>query len=132
MPVAVVEAKNNNHTVSHGIQQALGYAEIPEVPSAFSSNGNAFASHNKTPARGEEIESEFPLEAFPSPQELWRRYKKYRDIEEQAEKLVVQPYHEDISGKELRYYQVEAINRTVEAVANGKRRVLLVMATGTG
>ena len=132
VPLAVVEAKDNNHTVSHGIQQALGYAEILEVPSAFSSNGDAFASHNKVPTAGEDIEREFPLESFPQPQELWRRYKTFRGIEDNEEKLVVQPYHEDLSGKEPRYYQVDAINRTVEAVASGKTRVLLVMATGTG
>lgn len=132
VPVAVVEAKDNNHTVSHGIQQALGYAEILKVPSAFSSNGDAFASHNKVPAAGEDIETEFSLEAFPLPKVLWDRYKKFRGIEDQAEPLVVQPYYEDPSGKEARYYQVEAINRTVEAVASGKLRVLLVMATGTG
>jgi len=132
VPVAVVEAKDNHHTVSHGIQQALGYAEILDVPSAFSSNGDAFASHNKAPASGEDIETEFPLESFPPPQELWQRYKTYRGIKDDAEKLVVQPYHLDVSGKEPRYYQVEAINRTIEAVASGKKRVLLVMATGTG
>ncbi len=132
VPIAVVEAKDNNHIVSHGIQQALGYAEILEVPSAFSSNGDAFASHNKAPSTGEEIETEFSLDAFPAPQELWQRYKRYRGIEDDAEKLVVQPYHTDVSGKEPRYYQVEAINRTVEAVASGNKRVLLVMATGTG
>lgn len=132
VPIAVVEAKDNNHAVSHGIQQALSYAEILNVPSAFSSNGDAFASHNKVPSAPEQIETQFPLEAFPPPQELWRRYKKFRGIDDNAEKLVVQPYHEDSSGKEPRYYQVEAINRAVEAVASGKRRVLLVMATGTG
>jgi len=132
VPVGVVEAKDNNHAVSHGIQQALGYAEILEVPSAFSSNGDAFASHNKAPEPGEDIETEFPLASFPPPGELWRRYKKVRSIEDAAEKMVVQPYYEDLSGKEPRYYQVEAINRTVEAVASGQRRVLLVMATGTG
>lgn len=132
VPVAVVEAKDNNHTVSQGIQQALGYAAILDVPSAFSSNGDAFASHNKALAAGAEIETEFPLESFPSPQELWKRYKTYRRIEDSAEQLVVQPYHLDVSGKEPRYYQVEAINRTVEAVAGGMKRVLLVMATGTG
>lgn len=132
VPVAVVEAKDNNHTVSHGIQQALGYAQILEVPSAFSSNGDAFASHNKVPAAGEDIETEFPLESFPPPKELWKRYKSFRGIEDKAEALVVQPYHADTSGKEPRYYQVDAINRAVEAIANGKKRVLLVMATGTG
>lgn len=132
VPVAVIEAKDNIHSVSHGIQQALGYAEILKVPSAFSSNGDAFASHNKAPAAGEDIETEFPLEAFPGPAELWKRYKTFRGIEDQAEKLVVQPYYEDPSGKEPRYYQIEAINRTIEAVAGGRPRVLLVMATGTG
>ncbi|HIJ80704.1 MAG TPA: DEAD/DEAH box helicase family protein [Desulfuromonadales bacterium] len=132
IPVAIVEAKDNNHTVSHGIQQALGYAEILEVPSAFSSNGDAFASHNKVPAAGADIETEFPLEAFPQPEELWRRYKTFRGISDDAEKLVLQPYHEDLTGKEPRYYQVDAINRTIEAVASGQKRVLLVMATGTG
>lgn len=132
VPIAVVEAKDNNHTVGQGIQQALGYAEILNVPSAFSSNGDAFASHNKIPEASEPIETEFPLESFPPPQELWRRYKGFRGIEDSAEKLVIQPYHDDPSGKEPRYYQVEAINRTIEAIARGKRRVLLVMATGTG
>jgi type I restriction enzyme R subunit len=120
VPVAVVEAKDNNHTVSHGIQQALGYAEILEIPSAFSSNGDAFASHNKVPVPGEDIETEFPLQSFPPPKELWKRYKQYRGIADDAEKLVVQPYHDDLTGKEPRYYQVDAINRTIEAVAAGK------------
>lgn len=132
VPVAVVEAKDNKHSVSQGMQQALGYADILEVPSAFSSNGDAFASHNKMPATGEPIEAEIPLDAFPTPDDLWQRYKAYRGIDDQAEALVVQPYHEDSSGKGPRYYQVEAINRTVEAVASGKKRALLVMATGTG
>lgn len=132
VPLAIVEAKDNNKTVSHGMQQALGYAEILEVPSAFSSNGDAFASHNKVPEDGEDIETQFPLEKFPSPQTLWNRYKKFRNISEDAEKLVVQPYYPDTIGKEARYYQVEAINRVVEAVARGENRVLLVMATGTG
>ncbi|MBT3045998.1 MAG: DEAD/DEAH box helicase family protein [Candidatus Thiodiazotropha sp. (ex Clathrolucina costata)] len=132
IPVAVIEAKDNNHTVSHGMQQALGYVEILKVPSAFSSNGDAFASHNKVPGTGEDIETEFALEEFPPPQTLWQRYKQFRGIEDEAEELVVQPYHVDSSGKEPRYYQVEAINRTIEAVAKGQPRVLLVMATGTG
>ena len=132
IPVAVVEAKDNNYSISHGIQQALGYAEILQIPSAFSSNGDAFASHNKVPKESEETETEFPLNAFPPPDMLWRRYKIFRGIEDKDEELVVQPYHIDTSGKEPRYYQVEAINRTIEAVAKGRPRVLLVMATGTG
>src|SRR6266404_2960536 len=78
VPIAVVEAKDNNHTVSHGLQQALGYAEILNIPSAYSCNGDAFASHNKVPAASEDIETQFPLEAFPAPGLLWRRYKAYR------------------------------------------------------
>ncbi|TNF06691.1 MAG: DEAD/DEAH box helicase [Gammaproteobacteria bacterium] len=132
VPVAVVEAKDNNHTVSHGMQQALGYAEILEVPSAFSSNGDAFASHNKVAIPSAEIETEFPLDSFPSPQQLWERYKIFRGITDQEEQLVVEPYYDDGSGKEPRYYQTEAINRVVEAVAKGDKRLLLVMATGTG
>ena len=132
VPVSVVEAKDNKHTVSSGMQQALGYADIMQVPSAFSSNGDAFASHNKVPAEGDDIETQFPLEDFPSPDELWERYKKYHSIEDEDEKLVLQPYYEDSSTKEPRYYQVDAINRSVEAVARGQKRILLVMATGTG
>lgn len=130
--VAVIESKTNNYTVSHGMQQALGYANILGVPSAFSSNGDAFASHNKVAVDGEEIETEFPLENFPSPEELWKRYKKMHNIKEDEEQLVLQPFYSDGSNKEPRYYQVEAINRTIEAVARGEKRILLVMATGTG
>ncbi|HHJ14776.1 MAG TPA: DEAD/DEAH box helicase [Gammaproteobacteria bacterium] len=132
IPVAVVEAKDNKHTISQGLQQALGYAEILNVPSVFSSNGDAFGGHNKVPAPGESIETEIPLYQFPDPQTLWGRYKRWRGIDDAAEPLVTQPYYEDISGKEPRYYQAEAINRTIEAVARGQKRVLLVMATGTG
>ncbi|MGV6818760.1 MAG: EcoAI/FtnUII family type I restriction enzme subunit R, partial [Thiotrichales bacterium] len=132
VPLAVVEAKDNKHTISHGLQQALGYAEILNVPSAFSSNGDAFASHNKTAQAGQPIETELPLDQFPTPAVLWQRYKKWRGIEDESEALVTQPYHDDGSGKEPRYYQVEAINRSIEAVARHQKRVLLVMATGTG
>lgn len=132
VPIAVVEAKDNNHTVSQGLQQALGYAQILDVPSAFSSNGDAFASHNKKPADGEEIECQLQLDAFPSPLTLWKRYKSYRGIADSEEAVVLEPYHEDTSGKGPRYYQADAINRTIEAVASGQKRVLLVMATGTG
>lgn len=135
VPIGVVEAKDNNHTVSHGMQQALGYSEILEVPSTFSSNGDAFASHNKVPLPGEDIETEFPLENFPTPKELWQRYKKFRGIEDDEEELVLEPYHDDGKGKEPRYYQTEAINRVIEKIAKGgedSKRLLLVMATGTG
>jgi len=130
--IAVIEAKDNSFSVSHGMQQALGYADILGVPSAFSSNGDAFASHNKSVKEGEDIETEFPLENFPTPEEIWKRYKKYHNIEDSQQELILQPYYTDGSGKEPRYYQVEAINRTIEAVAKGQNRILLVMATGTG
>ncbi|MCR4029821.1 MULTISPECIES: EcoAI/FtnUII family type I restriction enzme subunit R [Flavobacterium] len=130
--VAVIEAKDNSFSVSHGMQQALGYAEILGVPSAFSSNGNGFSSHNKVTENGEEIETEFPLENFPTPEVLWKRYKKYHKLENVQEELILEPYYSDGSGKEPRYYQVEAINRTIEAVAKGQTKILLVMATGTG
>ena len=130
--IAVVESKENNYSVSSGMQQALGYASILGVPSAFSSNGDAFASHNKVPKEGEDIETEFPLTQFPGPQELWERYKQFHNIKDSEEKLILQPSYNDGSGKEPRYYQVEAINRTIEAVARGEKRILLVMATGTG
>jgi type I restriction enzyme R subunit len=132
LPVAVVEAKDNNHTISHGMQQALGYAELLQVPLAFSSNGDAFASHNKTAAEGEDIETTFDFDCFPSPKELWNRYKLFHQIGDGQEDLILQPYHSDGSNKEPRYYQTDAINRTVEAVARGQKRILLVMATGTG
>lgn len=132
VPIAVIEAKDNNHTISDGMQQALGYADLLDVPCAFSSNGDGFASHNKTAVPGEEIETEFDLDIFPSPDELWRRYKLFRGITDAQEALVTEPYYDDGSKKEPRYYQVEAINRVVEKVAQGDKRLLLVMATGTG
>jgi len=131
-PIAVIEAKDNKHTISQGMQQALGYAEILQAPSVFSSNGDAFASHNKVAPDGEDIETQFPLESFPPPEDIWKRYKSYRGMEDQDESLLIQPYHSDGSGKEPRYYQIEAINRTIEAITRGQKRVLLVMATGTG
>lgn len=132
VPIAIVEAKDNHHAASHGMPQALGYADILDVPSAFSSNGDAFASHNKVPDPGEDIECEFPLDAFPSPEEIWNRYKKHRNISDPEEALVLEPYHMDAYGKEPRYYQSEAINRVIEGVAKGDDRLLLVMATGNG
>jgi type I restriction enzyme, R subunit len=132
VPVAVVEAKENNYTISHGLQQALGYAEMLDVPCAFSSNGDGFASHDKTAAEGEDTETEFVLDAFPSPGEMWARYKRFRGITELQEALVTEPYYDDGAGKEPRYYQAEAINRVIEKIAQGEKRLLLVMATGTG
>lgn len=131
-PIGVVEAKENKHTISSGMQQALGYAEIMNIPSAFSSNGDGFASHNKVPADGGDIEIEFGMENFPAPHVLWSRYKEFRGIEDDNADIIQSPYYVDSSGKEPRYYQTEAINRTIEAVAKEQDRILLVMATGTG
>jgi type I restriction enzyme R subunit len=91
VPVAVIEAKDNHHTVSQGLQQALAYAALLDVPSAYSSNGDAFASHNKVPPRGEDIETQFALDLFPISDVLWRRYKRYRDIDDREELLVSSP-----------------------------------------
>ena len=132
MPIAIVEAKDNGHSISSGLQQALGYAAILNLPTAFSSNGDGFASHNRAAPEGEDIEIELALDAFPQPQALYDRYRQFHGISNDETALVEQPYYVESSGKEPRYYQVEAINRTIEAVAKGQRRVLLVMATGTG
>ena len=132
LPLAIVEAKDNKHGVSDGLQQALGYAEILNLPSAFSSNGDGFAQHNRAAQEGEETETAFGMELFPGADTLYDRYRRFHGIEPKEQPLVEQPYYLDSAGKEPRYYQVEAINRTIEAIAKGQRRVLLVMATGTG
>ena len=100
LPVAVLEAKDNGHSVGHGMQQALGYADIMQVPTAFSSNGDGFEQHNKHPSPGEPIETSHALNAFPSPSDLWERYKAYRGIEDGEQELLMEPYHDDGSGKE--------------------------------
>ncbi|WP_196888875.1 EcoAI/FtnUII family type I restriction enzme subunit R [Aureivirga sp. CE67] len=132
VPIAVIEAKTNSHTLKSGIQQALGYGNTLDIPFVFSSNGDGFYFHDKTATDGQ-IEKELSLDEFPSPQELWQKYKKYKGIEtEEQEQVVTQDYFSDNSGRTPRYYQQIAINRTVEAVAKNQKRILLVMATGTG
>jgi type I restriction enzyme R subunit len=132
IPIAIVEAKDNKHSVSAGIQQGLEYAKILDIPFVFSSNGDGFLFHDKTQTSGN-IETELDNNSFPSPQELWAKYKKYKGIETpEAEKLVEQDYFFDGSGRTPRYYQQNAINRTLEAIAKGQDRIILVMATGTG
>ncbi|GJH13587.1 DEAD/DEAH box helicase [Caballeronia novacaledonica] len=128
IPLAVVEAKDNNHTVRAGIQQALDYAAMLDVPFAFSSNGDAFLFHDKTLHDGE-LEREIPLDAFPSPEVLWQRYLSWKGIASNVEPLYAQDYY---PGKPARYYQLNAVNRAIEAVAKKQSRILLVMATGTG
>ncbi|WP_372161162.1 EcoAI/FtnUII family type I restriction enzme subunit R [Xanthomonas axonopodis pv. cyamopsidis] len=131
LPLAVIEAKDNKHTVGSGMQQALGYADALDVPFVFSSNGDGFLFHDRT-ATGDKVESELTLDQFPSPEELWRRYCLWKGLGEDARQVVESPYYDDGSSRSPRYYQINAINRTIEAVANGQNRILLVMATGTG
>lgn len=130
-PLAVIEAKDNNHGVGAGMQQALGYAESLDVPFVFSSNGDGFLFHDRT-GTGGQVETELTLDQFPSPNELWQRYCQWKDLDAAACQKVEFPYYDDGSGRSPRYYQSNAINRTVEAVARGQDRILLVMATGTG
>ncbi len=130
-PIAVIEAKDNNHSIGDGMQQALDYAETLDVPFAFSSNGDGFLFHDGT-GLTTPLESELSLDAFPPPEELWQRYKTWKEMDHSVEQVVDQPYYTDVGGKEPRYYQRVAINRTVEAIAKGQSRILLVMATGTG
>lgn len=131
LPIAVIEAKDNKHSLGSGMQQALGYAEALDVPFVFSSNGDGFLFHDRS-GTGSQVETELSLDQFPSPDELWRRYCQWKGLDDQAQKRIEAPYYDDGSGRIPRYYQMNAINRTVEAVARGQDRVLLVMATGTG
>lgn len=113
------------------MQHALEYADILQLPFIFTSNGDSFVFHDKT--NNLKIEEEISLDSFPSPDELWSKYLKYKNQEEpEKRKIVEQDYHIDESGMNPRYYQVNAVNRTIEAIANGQNRILLVMATGTG
>ena len=131
IPIALIEAKANNHSVGAGMPQGLGYAETMNIPFVFSSNGDAFLFHDRTPGT-QPKERELALDAFPSPEELWERYRTGADLPEPTRAVVEQDFHSDSSGKAPRYYQLNAVNRTIEAIARGQNRVLLVMATGTG
>ncbi|RPJ57671.1 MAG: DEAD/DEAH box helicase, partial [Acidobacteria bacterium] len=131
IPIAVIEAKDNNHSVGDGMQQALEYAEILDVPFAYSSNGDGFLEHDRT-GMCPTVEREIPLDQFPSPEELWSRYRAAKGFTEDQEAVAIQDYYDGGTGKTPRYYQLIAINRAVEAIARGEDRILLVMATGTG
>ena len=127
-PLAVVEAKDYQKTVGHGLQQAIEYAMILDVDFAYSSNGKAFMEHDMTTGK----EREIPLEEFPSPKDLWRRHCSARGLTAAQAEKIVEPYYYSYESITPRYYQRIAINRVMEAVAKGQRRMLLVMATGTG
>jgi type I restriction enzyme R subunit len=131
IPLAVIEAKDNNHSVGSGMQQALGYAETIGVPFVFSSNGDGFVFHDKT-GQNEKLETNLQLNEFPSYESLWEKYSAWKGFNSDAQKVVLQDYHDDGGGKSPRYYQTSAANAAVEAIAKGQNRVLLVMATGTG
>ena len=131
-PIAVVEAKDNNHSVSHGLQQAMTYAQMMDVPFAYSSNGDAFYEHDFMTGK----ETQIDIDHFPTPEELIERYyAEAHDgtgVTEDEKKIVDQPYYSSQNTYPPRYYQRNAVNRTVEAIARGQQRLLLVMATGTG
>ncbi len=132
LPIAIIEAKDNNHGLGDGMQQALGYAETLDVPFVYSSNGDGFLEHDRT-GDGSLVESELTLSAMPGPEELWQRYCRWKGLASAETRSTVEfPYFDDGSGRMPRYYQTNAINRTIEALAKGQQRILLVMATGVG
>ncbi len=132
IPIAVIEAKDNSHGIGSGMQQALNYAETLGIPFVFSSNGDGFLLHDRT-GLAAQTEEELALNRFPSPSELWQRYCQWKGIEtETARQTVEMPYYDDGTGRAPRYYQANAINNVIEAVAKAQQRILLVMATGTG
>jgi len=130
-PIAVIEAKDNSHSLGDGMQQALAYAEMLQVPFVFSSNGDGFLFHNRI-AKDGVVERELALHEFPSPQALWELWAEHQGLSETQLQVVTQDYYSDGSNKTPRYYQLLAINKTIEAIARGQQRLLLVMATGTG
>ncbi len=130
-PLAVVEAKDNKHSVGAGIQQAQGYADLIDVPFVFSSNGDGFLFHDRT-GLFPQVEQELASDQFPNPADLWDKYQQWKGYKPEQSKIISQDYYEDGSGKSPRYYQMHAINKTIEAIAKGQNRALLVMATGTG
>lgn len=132
IPLAIVEAKDNNHPVGGGMQQALTYATMFDVPFVFSSNGDGFVFHDKTAQPGDVVERDLGLGEFPPPDVLWRRYCAWRGLQDQEKELVEQEYYVHGPDKLARYYQAVAVNRAISAIAKGQQRILLVMATGTG
>lgn len=130
-PIALIEAKENNKSISAGMQQGKNYAEILDVPFIYATNGDGFIEHDRTKTSGN-IERELGLNEFPSPEELWERYKQWKGFGEKEAEVLKEDNHHGNGEIELRYYQQVAVKRTVEAVAKGQKRIMLVMATGTG
>jgi type I restriction enzyme R subunit len=131
IPLAVIEAKDNKHSVGDGMQQALNYAETLNVPFAFSSNGSSFLFHDRT-GSSKKIEEELTMNNFPSPSKLWDIYCKSKNIKTEKELTAITASYHDDGTNRSRYYQVTAINNVMEAIAKDQKRILLVMATGTG
>lgn len=132
IPIAIIEAKDNKKPVGHGMQQALEYSDILQIPFVFTSNGDSFVFHDKTRTDGT-LEQELTLDNFPSPETLWQKYLKHSNIETpEAKDIVEKDYYADDRGMTPRYYQQNAVNRTLEAIAKGQDKIILVMATGTG
>jgi type I restriction enzyme, R subunit len=131
IPLALIEAKDNSYGVGDGMQQGLDYATTLQIPFVFSSNGDGFVFHDRTGSGGT-TETNLSLDTFPPPAELWGRYRAWKSLTDEAEQIVLQDYFDDGSGKGPRYYQVNAVNAAIEAIAKGHNRILLVMATGTG
>lgn len=131
-PIAVIEAKDANHSLGHGMQQAQAYAEKLDVPFAISSNGSGFLFSDPHRLVFAQAETELALDQLPGPDTLWYGYRRWKGLNEEARPVIEQPFFNDASGRAPRYYQAVAINRTVEAIAKGQNRLLLVMATGTG
>ena len=131
IPIALIEAKENSQPVGAGLQQGLDYAETLEIPFVFSSNGDGFVFHDRT-GMSPTPEVTLTLDQFPSPDDLWARYRAWKGLSDAASAVALQDYFDDGSGKAPRYYQVNAVNSAIEAIAKGQDRVLLVMATGTG
>ena len=132
IPLAVIEAKANKHEIGKGMQQGIEYARLLDVPFVFATNGDGFIFRDATAAEGECLEKQITLDDFPSPAELWQKFCLWKGYTQAQLPVITQDYYDDGSGKSPRYYQLQAINKTIEAVSNGQNRVLLVMATGTG
>ena len=131
-PIAIVEAKDNKHSVADGLQQAMDYAKIMDIPFAYSSNGDGFREHDFLTG----VERDLTMEEFPSPEELYSRFKAGANngagLSPEEERIIQQPYYTGQNTYPPRYYQRNAVNRTLDAIARGQNRILLVMATGTG
>ena len=131
IPLGVIEAKDNHHGIGAGMQRALEYADLLDVPFVFSTNGDGFLFHDRTQIN-DALETELALDEFPAPAALWLKYRAWKGLKPEEEKVILQDYFDDGSGKAPRYYQQVAINKTVDVIARGQQRILLVMATGTG